>query len=232
MKHGRALLGLALLGAMGCPRRSTGRTNAGAGAVVDVALGPVDGGPGVRSREDEGACDLGGDLAACRRAALADIAGHRDADALARARRACEGGYLLGCRTLGWLHENGRGTPRDAVEARVVYGRGCSGGEMGSCKSLGVLWDMGQGGPVDRARAAGLYERACAVDEMAACHNLANLLLGGDGVPRDLARAEALYDRVCRAEPSSRACDHARRLREARAAMAADGAPTDAGPTR
>ncbi len=144
------------------------------------------------------------------------IEARRDGEALARATRACDGGFLLGCRTLGWLYENGRGTTADLARARVLYGRGCDGGEMGSCKSLGVMWDMGRGGAVDRARAAGLYERACAADEMGACHNLANLLLGGDGVPRDLARAERLYTRVCAGAPGSRACEHARRLREAR----------------
>jgi len=208
---------LALVWLVGCERTRP------VAAVVDAGR---DAGPAVVAAPagDDAACTTGGDLAACRRAALVHIEARRDAQALAHATRACDGGYLLGCRTLGWLHENGRGTARDAARARVLYGRACDGGETGSCKSLGVLWDMGQGGAVDRARAAGLYERACTAGEMGACHNLANLLLGGDGVPRDLGRAAQLYTRVCAAEPGSRACEHARRLQDAGAGLRDGGA--------
>lgn len=201
------------LGSVGCSRTTPPST-------VAADAGRDAGSPTVAATGDDAACTARGDFAACRRAALVHIEARRDAEALARATRACDGGYLLGCRTLGWLYENGRGTTADLARARVLYGRGCDGGEMGSCKSLGVLWDMGRGGAVDRARAAGLYERACAAGEMGACHNLANLLLGGDGVARDLERAERLYTQVCAGEPGSRACEHARRLREAR-----DGGP-------
>jgi TPR repeat protein len=163
------------------------------------------------------------DLPRCRALALLAIERRDDTAALRLARKGCDGGHLLGCRTLGWLHENGRGTPRDPAVARTLYLRACDGGELGSCKSLGFLFDTGIGGTVDRARAAALYTRACDGGELDACGNLANLYLGGDGVARDYDRAIALYDRVCTANHSERACGNARALRANR-----DGGVPDA----
>src|SRR5262245_14770433 len=92
---------------------------------------------------DERMCLRGG-LPACRRAALGSIqiGGGDDARALRLAARACDGGYMPGCRTLGWLHEEGRGTQRNYGRARELYTRACDGGEMGSCKSLAMLYDV------------------------------------------------------------------------------------------
>jgi TPR repeat protein len=170
---------------------------------------------------DERAC-LRGDFPACRRAALGSIqiGGGDDARALRLADRACGGGYMLGCRTLGWLHEEGRGTQRNYGRARELYTRACDGGEMGACKSLAMLYDVGRGGPPERARAATLYERACDGGEIDACNNLANLYLGGDGVPRDLARAARLYTRVCETNHNPRACANARQAADAGADLA------------
>lgn len=160
--------------------------------------------------------DAGADFASVRAAALRAIEAHDDATALRLATQACDGGYLLGCKTLGWLHESGRGTPADPARARVLYRRACEGGEVSGCKSLGLLWDTGAGGAVDRARAAALYERACNGGEIDACNNLANLCMGGDGVPRDIPRAITLYDRACAGGGSPRACENARSLRAER----------------
>jgi len=158
---------------------------------------------------NERACVTQRDDVACRLAALAAIDARDDARALRLASLACERGHHLSCKTLGWLHENGRGTPRDAARARALYARACDGGEASACKSLGLLFDTGVGGPVDRRRAAALYTRACDAGELDACNNLANLYLGGDGVPRDVSRAAALYDRVCAATHGPRPCGNA-----------------------
>lgn len=149
----------------------------------------------------------------CRQRALREIDRRAYRNAVALATRGCEGGHLPACRTLGWLHENGHGTPRDLARARALYTRGCDGGELGSCKSLGFLMDTGQGGPVDRAGAARLYERACEGGELGACSNLANLLASGDGVARDAPRALTLYERVCQRTSNDRACSNARSIR-------------------
>lgn len=149
----------------------------------------------------------------CRAFALIAIDRGRDRTAFALATRGCEAGHWPACKTLGWLHEVGRGTARDPARARALYQRGCDNGDAGSCKSLGVLLDTGVGGPVDRPAAARLYERACEAREWGACTNLANLLAGGDGITRDRARAVELYDRVCAALPRDRACENARALR-------------------
>lgn len=168
---------------------------------------------------DVTACE-GGDRAACRSAALRAIDRRDDAQAFALATRACDDRYLLGCKTLGWLHEMGRGTRRDPARARALYQRACDGGELGACKSLGLLFDTGQGGAVDRARAATLYQRACDHGEADACNNLANLYASGDGVGKDTARALGLFERACREGNVARACENVRALRAERDASA------------
>ncbi len=193
----RPALLAALLVALGCRRPSP----PAARAAAPDAPAPV----GLNER----ACLTLRDDLACRRAALAAIDARDDARALRLASLACDRAHLLSCKTLGWLHENGRGTPRDAVRARALYTRACDGGEASACKSLGLLLDTGAGGPVDRTRAAALYTRACDAGELDACNNLANLYLGGDGVPRDIGRAAALYDRVCAATHAPRPCGNA-----------------------
>lgn len=164
-----------------------------------------------------------GDLARCRSLALAAIERHDDLNASRLALSACNGGHLPACRTLGWLHENGRGVTRELTRARALYRRACEGGEMESCKSLGFLFDTAT--PPDRARAATLYQRACEGGVLEACNNLANLYLGGDGVTRDIGRAIALYDRVCAAGGHERACGNAQSLRALRDGGSAPDAP-------
>jgi TPR repeat protein len=75
-------------------------------------------------------------------------------------RRACDGGEMAGCTSLGWLYHNGHGVPRDYARARGLFERACDGGEMTGCRNLGVLYDNGHGVPRDYARARELYDRA------------------------------------------------------------------------
>lgn len=208
----RALGALTLLVSLGCRRTDASPPP------------PARGDAATPTATDDRACVDRNDGVACRRAALAAIERHDDEAAVRLADLACGHGHLPGCKTLGWLYENGRGVGRDFARARALYGRACDGGEFSACKSLGLLLDTGQGGAIDRRRAAALYQRACDAGELDACNNLANLYVGGDGVTRDLARAAALYDRVCAASHNPRACGNADAMR----AMA-DGGPV---PTR
>lgn len=198
----RALCALAIFASVGCRRTD-------ASPPPDPARADAS----AQALSDERACVDRNDGAACRRAALASIDRHDDESAVRLADLACGHGHLPGCKTLGWLYENGRGVGRDFARARALYGRACDGGDLSACKSLGLLYDTGQGGAIDRRRAAALYQRACDAGELDACNNLANLYVGGDGVTRDLARAAALYDRVCAASHNTRACGNADAMR-------------------
>lgn len=202
------------MSAVVCPVRAVAPTRLAVIALAMFGCGPSRERPGVSdvpaAQVDRDDC---GEGPACRAAALDAIGRGDDGRALRFATRSCTRGHLPGCKTLGWLHENGRGTARDPRRAREIYGRACDAGDPGSCKSLGLLLDTGGGGGVDRTRAAALYTRACEGGELEACNNLANLCLAGQGVPRDLERAAALYDRVCAATGRPRACANARAVR-------------------
>src|SRR4051812_48632390 len=75
--------------------------------------------------------------------------------------KACEGGNGRGCSRLGAMYEQGRGVPKDAVQARSLHGtaeilhpKACDGGNARACAELGALTK-------DEAAATSLFIKAC-----------------------------------------------------------------------
>jgi hypothetical protein len=77
-------------------------------------------------------------------------------------RRACEGGEVSACKSLGLLWDTGAGGAVDRARAAALYERACNGGEIDACNNLANLCMGGDGVPRDIPRAITLYDRACA----------------------------------------------------------------------
>ncbi len=71
--------------------------------------------------------------------------------------RACDGGRLGECVTLGDRYREGHGVARSLERAADAYRRACDGGEMRGCANLGSMYEHGTGVKWDARRAVELY---------------------------------------------------------------------------
>jgi len=130
-------------------------------------------------------------------------------------RRACDGGELRGCNSLGYMLEHALGTPAppppvaghrappvptaDFAGAARLYERACDGGLMRGCNNLAALYLRGVGVPdgANPVRARELFMRACEGQNGLGCSNLGQLYELGTGISADVVRASQLYERAC-----------------------------------
>ncbi len=111
--------------------------------------------------------------------------------------KSCNGGYALGCRALGRLHDQGRGVAQDDVKAVSLYQQACEGGDAEGCNNLGTMYGQGRGVAQDDAEAVSLYRQACDGGDARGCNNLGNMYGQGRGVVQDDAEAVARYRQAC-----------------------------------
>ena len=111
--------------------------------------------------------------------------------------KACEGGEMAGCDSLGLLYEGDQGVPQDFSLARTFFQKACDGGFMDACSRLGFLFYNGQGVSKDYYKAFTLYQKACDGGSMDGCDSLGNLYRDGQGVNQDFAQARTLYQKAC-----------------------------------
>jgi len=52
--------------------------------------------------------------------------------------KACDGGELTACRSLGYLYRNGLGVELDETKALSFYRKACDGGDKGACTDTKV----------------------------------------------------------------------------------------------
>lgn len=115
------------------------------------------------------------------------------AASFALAVKACELEAALGCVLVGMKYREGRGAAKDAKKALEFARKGCDGGESMGCIQAGMLMiDAG-----DAKGAVKLLDGACRSGARDACHNLAILLGAGKDVAKDEAKATALLERAC-----------------------------------
>ena len=50
--------------------------------------------------------------------------------------KACDGGDMGGCSSLGWMYGNGHGVAKDYAKAVTLYQKACKGGADDACKAL------------------------------------------------------------------------------------------------
>jgi len=114
-------------------------------------------------------------------------------------KKACAGGELAACVTLGAVYAPYDGLIPDDVDkamVRSLYKKACDGGVMRGCVSLGDTYNYGNDS--DYNKASSLFQKACDEGDMWGCNNLATEYLLGHGEPKDRSRALDLYQKACR----------------------------------
>jgi TPR repeat protein len=131
--------------------------------------------------------------------------------------RACSGGEMTACVTLGTVYDPHGGLFNnydDFAMARSLYQKACDGGVMLGCTRLALVYEFGPDWPrgtPDLTKVNSLYQKACDGGDMWGCNNLANAYESGSGVLRDLSRARSLYQKACLAGFGP-GCDNLRKL--------------------
>jgi len=121
----------------------------------------------------------------------------RYVDAAPLFQKACDGGEMTSCRSLGIMYNNGLGVSLDYAQALALSQKACDGGEMLGCANLGLLNANGQGVTQDFGQARKLFQKACDGGAMTGCANLGVIYDKGLGVTKDYAQARTLYKRAC-----------------------------------
>ena len=88
------------------------------------------------------------------------------------AKKACDGGNMLGCTNLGVMYTNGNGVEKDFSKAVQLFKKACDSGEMPSCSNLGVMYTNDNGVEKDFSKAKQLFKKACDGGDMDGCRNL------------------------------------------------------------
>ncbi len=114
---------------------------------------------------------------------------------------ACAHGSGLGCDSLAWRRQFGKGETHAEVKglldrAADAYGKQCGEGMLTRCVWLGYL-RLYRTPTKDLAAAAQSFDRACRHGLLAGCRELAALHRRGDGVTKDPGKALELLDRAC-----------------------------------
>ena len=60
-------------------------------------------------------------------------------------KKACDGGDMRGCRSLGAMYDNGIGVEKNEQKAVELYKKACDGGNMHGCRNLVVMYTNGNG---------------------------------------------------------------------------------------
>ena len=81
---------------------------------------------------------------------------------------ACTAKDWRGCHSLGTLHQQGLGTPKDAAKAAQYYQRACNGGNGNSCFFLGNLYNN----TGYEKEAKDVFRKACDLKVQGACQKL------------------------------------------------------------
>ena len=61
------------------------------------------------------------------------------------AKKACDGGDMLGCSNLGSRYAIGNGVEKDLGKAVELFKKACDGGNMRGCTNLGSMYANGNG---------------------------------------------------------------------------------------
>jgi hypothetical protein len=139
---------------------------------------------------------------------------HREEEAKPLLEKACNGGEMAACVTLGAVYDPYGGLSEDNdnfAMARSLYLKGCDSGVMRGCARLGFTYQFGPESKRDLNVANRLFQKACDGGDSWGCNGLGVLYEYGEGVIRDIPKARALYQKAC-LDGLDIACDNLRRL--------------------
>ena len=112
-------------------------------------------------------------------------------------KKACDGGIMDGCNSLGIAYDDGKGVAKDVYKAAQLFQKACDGGIMDGCNSLGLAYGDGKGVAKDVYKAAQLFQKACDGGVMKGCFNLGDAYYFGNGVAKDIYKAMKLFQKAC-----------------------------------
>ena len=122
-------------------------------------------------------CDKENDMTACVEVAQMYIYVD-NTTALKYLEKACDGGNMYGCGTIGDMYQRATGVKQSYQKARKFYIKSCNGGEMAGCGALGDLYAKGLGVDFSYAKSMKLYKKACDGGKEMACDRLDDPFVG------------------------------------------------------
>ena len=93
-------------------------------------------------------------------------------------RRAADAGSLTAMLSLGYLYQEGSGTPQSYASAQYWFGKAADGGSSPALFNLGVMYEKGWGMPENPEKARQYYRKAAALGNEEARKRLAQLQTG------------------------------------------------------
>lgn len=112
--------------------------------------------------------------------------------------KACNGGIVDACATLGSMYLFGDGVLIDFEKAFQLNEKSCQEKSYFSCVNIGIQYEFGQGVGVNFERAAKFYQESCENNEISGCANWGNLLLYGKGIQKNEVLARDVLARACK----------------------------------
>ena len=73
-------------------------------------------------------------------------------------KKACDGGEMFGCGTLGAMYADGDGVEKNEQKAAELYKKACDGGDMDGCRNLAIMYEKGKVVEKYLDKAADLYK--------------------------------------------------------------------------
>ena len=112
-------------------------------------------------------------------------------------KKACDGGYPLGCINLGFMYIKGYGVDKDYSTAVSLYRKGYDGSNAYGCSVLGLMYMKGYGVDKDYSTAASLFKKGCDGGNAYGCSSLGFMYAKGYGVDKDYSIAASLFKKGC-----------------------------------
>ena len=111
------------------------------------------------------------------------------------AKKACDGGEMLGCSNLGSRYAIGNGVEKDLGKAVELFKKACDGGNMRGCYNLGIMYEYGKGVEKNVKKVIDLYNKACDGGEVHGCSNLGFIYSFGKGVEKKRTKSSRVIQK-------------------------------------
>ena len=111
-----------------------------------------------------------------------------------REKKRAEQGDAQAQSNLGFLYDNGYGTPQDHKAAIKWFAKSAEQGNADAQNNLGVMYNNGEGTPQDYKAAIKWYTKAAEQGFAAAQYNLGVMYGKGEGTPQDYVMAHMLWN--------------------------------------
>ena len=115
-------------------------------------------------------------LCACSETGLSDFEKNK---------KRAEGGEAVAQNNLGFMYQEGKGVPKDEVEAVKWYRKAADQGHADAQFVLGVVYEEGKGVPKNEVEAVKWYRKAADQGNARAQFILGGMYAKGEGVPKD-----------------------------------------------